>query len=239
MLKTITHSFSHWLKQLKLFQPTCPLCQEPSPSLICDTCYRLLPDIQHACFQCGLPLTMVDTSNNTLRCGQCVQSPPAFDLCISPYHYALPISRFITQLKFHHKLYYAPVLAELLINKLEQHAEGLPECIIPVPLHKNRLRQRGFNQALEIARPIAKRYGIKLDTKCCSRVISTAPQMSQDKKTRQKNIHNAFEVAAGFQYKHVAILDDVMTTGHTVNELARVLRQHGAKRIQIWSTARS
>lgn len=182
---------------------------------------------------------MVDTPQNAVRCGQCVKSPPAFDLCISPYHYALPVSQFVTRLKFQHKLYYAQILAELLMAKIEQHAEGLPDCIIPVPLHKKRLRQRGFNQALEIARPIARRYAIKLDTHCCTRVISTAPQMGQNKKSRQQNIRHAFKVSTRFHYKHVAIIDDVMTTGQTVNELARELRKQGAERIQIWSAARA
>lgn len=239
MLETLLQTTKQWASRLSNIHTTCPVCSESSAHLICPSCSKMLPNITEQCFQCGLPLNMVDTSQNALRCGQCVKSPPAFDLCISPYHYALPISQFITQLKFQHKLYYAQVLADLLITKIERHAEGLPDCIIPVPLHKKRLRQRGFNQALEIARPIAKRYDIKLDAYCCTRVISTAPQMEQDKKTRQKNIHNAFKVAPDFQYKHVAIIDDVMTTGQTVNELARVLRKQGAERIQVWSAARA
>ncbi len=239
MLKQITQPIRRWLTQHKLLQHTCPLCKEPCRQRICSACYKLLPRIQQQCFQCGLPLEMADTTNNTLRCGQCLKSPPAFDLCISPYHYALPINQFITQLKFRQQLYYAPVLAELLMAKIEQHDESLPECIIPVPLHKKRLRERGFNQALEIARPIAKHYGIKLDTHCCSRTVSTLPQMEQNKKTRKKNIRNAFSVADTFNYKDIAIVDDVMTTGHTLNELARVLLAHGAKRIQVWAVARS
>ena len=199
----------------------------------------MLPATSNQCFQCGLPLNTVATTNNVLRCGQCLKSPPAFDLCISPYHYALPINQFITQLKFRHQLHYARILADLLIAKIDQNSEKLPECIIPVPLHSNRLRQRGFNQAFEIARPIAKKYAIKLDTRSCSRIVSTPPQMEQDKKTRQKNVRNAFNVSAEFSDKDIAIVDDVMTTGHTLNELSRVLREHGAKRIQVWVVARS
>ncbi|VAW96465.1 Competence protein F homolog, phosphoribosyltransferase domain; protein YhgH required for utilization of DNA as sole source of carbon and energy [hydrothermal vent metagenome] len=239
MLEALIYAMKQWANPLSNLAITCPLCSEPSTQLICPSCTRMLPEITAQCFQCGLPLNMVDTSHHALRCGQCVKTPPAFDLCISPYPYALPINQFITQLKFQHKLYYAQVLAELLMTKIEQHAEGLPDCIIPVPLHKKRLRQRGFNQALEIARPIAKRYAIKLDVRCCTRVVSTTPQMGQTKKARQKNIRHAFKVSPHFQYKHIAIVDDVMTTGQTVNELARVLRKQGAKRIQIWSAARA
>jgi len=236
-------SFSKWLIKTHLIQHTCPLCSElcldPDNEFICASCKSALPVIENQCFQCGLPLNKVDTTDISMRCGQCLVSPPAFDLCISPYHYALPINQFITQLKFRHQLHYARILADLLITKIEQHAENLPECIIPVPLHSSRLRQRGFNQALEIARPIAKKYGIPLDTKSCSRIISTPPQMEQDKRTRQKNVKNAFSVSPDFNYTHIAIVDDVMTTGHTLNELSRVLREQGAKRIQVWATSRS
>lgn len=174
-----------------------------------------------------------------MRCGQCLQKSPHFDLSITPYHYAPPINQFITRLKFNNRLYYANILAELLIKQLNKNSEQLPECIIPVPLHPSRLRHRGFNQALEIARPVAKQYRIKLDPFCCSRVIATSPQMSQDKLARKNNIKNAFKVKPGFNYKDIAIVDDVMTTGHTVNELARVLRANGARRIQVWAAARS
>ena len=239
MLRKISKTFLNWLKHNNPILNTCPLCLEPNNELICDSCKTMLPAINQQCFQCGLPLNMVDTIDHSLRCGQCLKSPPAFDLCISPYHYALPINQFITQLKFRNQLHYANILADLLIAKIDQHSENLPECIIPVPLHRNRLRQRGFNQALEIARPIAKKYTIKLDTHSCTRIISTPPQMEQDKKTRQKNIHNAFKVAPEFHYKDIAIVDDVMTTGHTLNELSRVLREQGVKRIQVWAVARS
>ena len=220
-------------------QSTCPVCAEQSPQFICPTCNEMLPRIANQCIQCGLPLEATESNNQALRCGQCISSPPAFDICISPFHYALPISKFITQLKFHRKLHYGPVLASLLIEKIEQHVEKLPECIIPVPLHPNRLRQRGFNQAYEIAHPIARKYGLKLDCKSCQRIVSTPPQMEQNKKARQKNIRNAFSVSTEFNYKSVAIVDDVMTTGQTLNELARVLRERGASHIQVWAVARS
>lgn len=239
MLSKLSPYFNRWLKVHNVLQNTCPLCLEPCEQLVCDSCNAMLPRIEQPCFQCGQPLKVHDTTKPLLRCGQCVQAAPAFDLCISPFHYALPINQFVTRLKFHQQLYYAPILAELLIANIEQHTEGLPECIIPVPLHKNRLRQRGFNQALEIARPIARRYAIKLDPHCCRRIVSTPPQMGQSKKARQQNIRHAFQVTAGFNYRHIAIVDDVMTTGQTVNELARVLRQHGARRIQVWCAARA
>jgi len=239
MMTSLDIPFSQWLKETPLIKHTCPLCAEASKSLICSSCKTMLPNIETQCIQCGLPLDKIDTLNNTLRCGQCLQTPPAFDACISPYHYALPINQFVTQLKFHQKLHYAKILADLLIDRIDSATEKLPECIIPVPLHPARLRQRGFNQALEIARPIAKKYSLKLDSQCCKRIVSTPPQMQQNKQARQKNIRNAFRVLDNFNYQDIAIVDDVMTTGQTLNELARVLRMHGAKHIQVWAVARS
>jgi len=224
-------------KLLSFIKYNCPLCQQPANTPICSSCSSTLPDIKAQCFQCGLPLET--TENGCVLCGQCLQKPPHFDLCISPYHYKEPLNQFITQLKFHNKLYYANILASLLIRKIELLQDNLPECIIPVPLHSGRLRQRGFNQALEIARPIAKKYKIKLDTQSCKRVVATTSQMTQDKSARKENIRHAFKVKSPFPYQHIAIVDDVMTTGNTVNELARVLRSAGAIRIQIWTPARS
>lgn len=235
----IPQQLAHWISRSPLIKKTCPLCAEFSEQSLCNACFEMLPAIQNQCTQCGLQLEQIAVANNALRCGQCLQNPPYFDTCISPYHYALPINQFVTQLKFRHKLHYAKVMADLLINKIEKCTNKLPEVIIPVPLHPSRLRQRGFNQAIEIARPIAKRYHLNLDTQCCKRIISTPPQMEQDKKTREKNIRNAFSVSDDFSYKDVAIVDDVMTTGHTLNELSRMLREKGAKRIQVWAVARS
>lgn len=245
MLNSLTQSFSNWLQQSPLTHKTCPLCSTPSADLICENCTAMLPTISQQCFQCGLPLS-IDTETNAtnipatkLRCGKCLTSPPAFDVCISPFHYALPINQFITQLKFRQKLHYANILAELLITKIESHSERLPDCIIPVPLHKSRLRQRGFNQALEIAKPIAKKYAIELDTKSCVRIISTPPQMEQNKESRKNNIRNAFTVSKEFKHTHIVLVDDVMTTGNTLNEISKAFRKQGVKRIQVWAVARS
>jgi ComF family protein len=145
----------------------------------------------------------------------------------------------ITQLKFSNKLIYAKILAELFINHLSYLNEPLPQCIIPVPLHRSRLRERGFNQALELAKPIAKRLAIPLDFKSCTRVIATKAQSQILASERKKNIKNAFVIKQNFQYQHVAIVDDVMTTGSTVAELSKTLRKHGVKQIDIWCMART
>jgi len=115
----------------------------------------------------------------------------------------------------------------------------MPEIIIPVPLHRTRLRERGFNQALEIARPIARSLSIPVDYKSCERVRKTSAQSLLPAAERRKNIKGAFRVTRPIAARHVAILDDVMTTGHTVQELAATLRKAGVERIDVWVVART
>jgi ComF family protein len=114
-----------------------------------------------------------------------------------------------------------------------------PEWIIPVPLHAERLRERGYNQALEIARPIAKKLQIPLQTRYCTRILPTLAQASMTAEERRRNMKNAFAVEELFQARHVAIVDDVLTTGSTVSEFARMLKKSGVARVDVWCCART
>jgi len=229
----------HWHSCTQLLPYTCPVCNAISSERICTSCTQSLPTIKAQCQQCGLPLYPNESDTGKLYCGRCLSKRPYFDRCISPFHYKPPINQLITDLKFHQKLYYANLLGHLLLEKIKQQNTPLPECIIPVPLHSKRLRQRGFNQALEIARPIARILSLPLEPFYCQRIIATSPQMQQNRQARQNNIKNAFKINQPVSYQHIAIVDDVMTTGSTVNELARKFRQCGVEQIQIWSVARS
>ncbi len=128
-------------------------------------------------------------------------------------------------------------MADFLQQRLKD--EELPELIIPVPLHRARLRRRGFNQALEIARPVARRLDLKLESRAIRRVRSTSAQMDLPARKRRANIRGAFAVRAGLAATHVALIDDVVTTGATVNELSRVLRRAGVERVEVWVCARA
>lgn len=147
----------------------------------------------------------------------------------------------ITGLKFQQKLIYAKLLSELFIQQIQKNydAESLPELIIPMPLHRNRLQERGFNQAVEIARLIVKKLRIKIDLKSCRRVRATVAQTTLPAAQRKDNIKNAFYIASNLSAKHIAILDDVVTTGYTVTELAQELRKSGVERIDVWCCART
>jgi len=143
----------------------------------------------------------------------------------------------ITQLKFSHQLAFANILGTLMARHLS--LDKKPNCIIPIPLHKKRLLLRGFNQSLEIAKPIAKRLEIPIDYKSCQRIRHTQPQTEIDAKHRHSNLKNAFQINKKAIPRRVAIIDDVFTTGHTVNELSNTLRKAGVEHIQVWCIAKT
>ena len=145
----------------------------------------------------------------------------------------------ITQLKFEEKLIYAKLLGQLLAKKILQHYTNtsLPTLIIPVPLHKKRLQERGFNQALEIAKTVSRLLKIKIDKTSCIRKKHTAAQSTLDAQTREENIKDSFELIQSIAASHIAILDDVITTGATTQELAKTIQQSNPKKIDFWCCA--
>jgi ComF family protein len=148
------------------------------------------------------------------------------------------VDRLIVNLKYHHRLELARTLGRLLAEPLRQLAD-LPDAIIPVPLHPSRLRQRGYNQSLEIARVVANRLDLPVITRAARRMRATAAQTALPLKQRARNVRNAFAANGDVAGKHVAIVDDVMTSGHTVSALAKALRRAGAKEISVWVVARA
>lgn len=221
-------------KKQPAFSTPCQLCQEMTPHAIgiCDDCWQELPQLQHACAKCALPL-----SNNALICGECQKIPPLFDRTIAFFHYAPPLDHLLKGLKFGNQLHLAPRFAELLANKVRQ--QSLPECILPVPLHPQRLRQRGFNQALTVAQPLAKELKLPLDFRSLRRRRDTPQQTRLDAVDRRRNLKDAFELRQPFSAKHIALVDDIMTTGSTIHEISKLLRRHGVEKIDVWLIARA
>lgn len=220
------------------FPHSCILCGKFSNDL-CIGCLQDLPDIPYACPRCARPI--LDFQQN-LECGLCLKDPPPFDHTLAAYLYRETLIKLIMELKFGHSLTNARVLGEQLALKISTDAfyhTLKPEVIIPMPLHSSRLQERGFNQAVEIARPIGKKFSLPIDTTSCFRIKETRAQATLNAKERHQNIKGAFKVTANFPYESVAILDDVMTTGLTLNELSRELRQAGVKKITFWCCARS
>jgi len=170
-------------------------------------------------------------------CGACLAHPLAFDRTLAAVNYAFPIDALLHSLKYRTNLALAPVLADLLLAQIDGAA--LPDFIVPMPLHPVRLRERGFNQAIEIARRISKKTGVPLLPALCRRVRDTTSQTGLPWKEREKNIRDAFDCEGKLNGKRIALVDDVMTTGATLNELARVLRKCGAVHISAWVVART
>ena len=204
---------------------------------LCHRCYASLPWVAHACTRCALPLP---TSSST-ACGACSNRDLYFDQAFTPFLFAQFVREAVYQFKFHNKLNYGKLLAELFLRHLQKQNLTLPDILIPVPLHRRRLRKRGFNQALELARGLGKQINRPVSYKDIQRVRETHVQMELSAKNRYVNVKDAFklrESKSSFKDQHVVIVDDVMTTGNTVNEVAKCLRKADAKCIDVWCIAR-
>lgn len=212
---------------------------------LCERCYQRLPWVEYACQHCALPLP----NRNSNTCGACTNRDLHFDYASTPFQFDGFIRDAIYQFKFNHKLNQGKLLAQLLLQHIEGMQLEIPDLIIPVPLHKKRMRQRGYNQALEIARIVnkglanegARGGSSKLDYAAVFRNRDTSVQMELPAKQRHKNVKGAFSIkddSSIINNKHVCIIDDVMTTGNTVNEVAKCLRKAGAERVGVWCIAR-
>ena len=208
---------------------------------LCESCEADLPLIISACRQCGIPLSDVNQKTEVSLCGQCIQQPPAVDYTLSLYHYETPLDYMISQMKFQQQLSYAAILGELFKRRiLELTPESeMPDAILPMPLHKKRLVKRGFNQSIEISRTIVSETPLPVLLNTVKRSKETLEQTKLSKKDRQKNIRGCFEVVSAPIQSHIVIIDDVVTTGATVNELAKTLKDVGIKRVGVWSIARA
>ena len=229
-----------------LFPSRCLLCQKTvhpqagnTAIEICLDCFEGLPRNHTSCVQCALPLA--DDMPDNVLCGRCIKKTPAYDYVYSPLLYEGDVIRLMHQLKFNEKITFARTFGEILFQllKLEPSQENNPDCLLPVPLHSSRLRQRGFNQSIELARVLSKKLNIAIEYDAVTRSRSTTSQMGLDAKARRKNIKGAFSMVKKLKAKHVLIVDDVMTTGSTVDELAKILKRNGVERVGVLSFARA
>jgi ComF family protein len=170
-------------------------------------------------------------------CGACLKNPPAFDRTLAVYQYAFPASVLVQQLKYGGELALAPWLADRLVEALASAVR--PDLIIPMPLHENRLKERGFNQAALLASRLSDQLDVALDLHNTRRVRDTRPQVDLPLKHRRGNMRNAFACDLDLTGKHVALVDDVMTSGASLNELAKVVKRAGAAEVSVWVIARA
>lgn len=225
-------------KMLTLLLPaTCVLCGDRAiePFNLCPGCLGDLPRMHAACSRCATPLPYPDI------CAQCTMSPPVFRYALAAFRYLDPLNTLIQQLKFQKVLIIAPTLGNLLRIRVEQAGVLDSECILPVPLHPRRLRQRGFNQSAEIAKIVASGTNIPIRPFWVRRNRDTPSQSGMHNvQARHRNVRGAFSASSRLaRYRRVAIVDDVVTTGATAAELARAILARGVESVDLWCIARA
>ncbi len=243
-----------WLKELltakarslrfSLFPPVCLLCRQPGQHRLdlCAGCQANLVTMGPCCGRCAEPLAQSGS-----LCGRCHQQLPVFDNVFAPYLYSPPVTRLITAFKFQRQHSAGHALGILLSKAVKEALRSgqlsSPDCLIPVPLHPWRQISRGFNQAQILARDISRQLDsgpdrLPVSSQLLQRVRKTQPQPGLKLAERRRNLKGVFKMI-GKPPPQVALVDDVMTSGSTVNECARVLKKAGCKTVQVWVLARA
>jgi ComF family protein len=230
ILKGLFFNICIKIRQLIPGQP-CLLCGADSQAGVwCTACDASLPYLRaDHCPICALPTL------NSAVCGRCLQHPPHFKRTVAIFAYAFPLDKLVLALKYGEKLH----LANSLGDRLAHSVRVRPDLLVAMPLHPARLRERGFNQSLQLARRIGQQLNLPVLPFACERIRNTPSQSTLPWKERGKNMHKAFGCSAVVAGKHVAVVDDVMTTGSTLNELSLALLNAGASEVSAWVVART
>lgn len=222
------------LKQRLHWPVVCALCScyHRGQYAVCERCFDLFLRITNACRICCVTLP----DNNFPICGSCIKEKPSFDQVLCAWRFVEPLRCLLHEYKYTEALYLRSFLVKMMLEALP--ADGYrPDCLVPVPLHSDRLRQRGFNQAGELARVLARHLKVPVDSNLIKKHRNTVPQVHLNRKQRQKNLRQAFSTG-GHDYQHVTLIDDLMTTGSTANEIAMLLKRQGVARVDVWCCAR-
>ena len=216
----------------------CALCGGYSGQAVCAACEQayVLPVTRCPC--CANPVGALDLGRH---CGACLADRPAFDATVAACDYAAPLDSLVLQLKFGAQLALAPWMARVLQGAVARAAPGMPDMLCPVPLGPARLAERGYNQALEVARPLARTLRVAVAPRLLQRLRETQAQSNAAPGERKKNVRRAFGVdaACDVRGRHVGVVDDVMSSGHTLDEVATVLKRAGAARVTNFVFART
>lgn len=223
------------IPQLLRLPAVCVLCSQyhRNSVAICRACRFLFERIENGCAVCALPLPDKKFS----LCGQCIRKKPFFDKTFTAYQFEEPLRSLIHDFKYRAALYLTTFLGQLMLEALPMNRSFLG-CLVPVPLHTHRMRQRGFNQAAQLVKLLAKWLKMPYELALCEKIIPTERQINLSAKQRRKNLYQAFK-ARPTSYEHITLVDDLLTTGSTANELARILKQQGVARVHIWCCARA
>ena len=226
----------------------CPICALPVPdnkislSALCCPTRGLRPayDLSRASARRkseSFRAASHETGSGGIVCGACLKRPPAFNRTLAAFSYGFPVDRLLHAFKYGANLALVDMLAQPLARLAA--AQPRPDLLLPMPLHPARLKERGFNQSLEIAKPISSWLGIPLAADACRRTRDTPTQAGLKLRERRRNVRGAFACDLDLSGKSVAVLDDVMTTGATLDEISRALRRSGATTISAWVVART
>lgn len=211
----------------------CTLCGVSSANDLCAGCMAELPRINCCCRQCGVPL------EHDSLCGDCLIAPPSFSRCIAPLRYEPPISHLVGSFKYQGNFNHGRILSQFLIERLQREDVASIGALIPVPLHWCRRWRRGFNQTEIIADELSRALRLPMQPRWLRKVRSGTPQRHLDAEARRKNLRDIFTCNRDVSGLHLAVIDDVVTTGATADTIARVLRAHGAASVQIWALTRT
>ncbi|MCS2171150.1 DNA utilization protein GntX [Scandinavium sp. TWS1a] len=216
----------------------CWLCQMPLALAhwgVCSRCARAVSSRLPVCPRCGLPAAGGQTD-----CGRCLQRAPPWQSLVAVNDYGPPLSTLVKTWKFSARPELARTLGRLLLLRLRQYTgRQKPDRLLAVPLWQRRHWQRGYNQADLLCRPLAHWLGISYQPEAIRRVMPTATQHQLSARLRKQNLKNAFRIEFPVQGLHIALVDDVVTTGSTVAELSRLLLQNGAASVQVWCLCRT
>ncbi|MEP7312643.1 MAG: ComF family protein [Pseudomonadota bacterium] len=235
--------------------PVCALCAAAGQAAegiwgmdLCEHCEAACPLLVSPCPRCALPGRPTPGRPTPGRptprsgagpCADCTVRPPPYDAVVAAFTYDFPVDHMVRELKFHQELSYGRVLGQLLGRARRARSEPLPALVVPMPLHRSRYVARGFNQAEEIARHAARSLGLPFSRRVLQRRRATLEQSELDATARQHNVRGAFCLAKRPAAVCVALVDDVLTTGSTAAEAARVLKDGGATRVEVWVAARA
>lgn len=223
------------ITQLIKLRAPCVVCKQyhQGRQIVCEACDDLISPLINACIRCRI---ILNDDNHTI-CGSCLKQKKYFDEVICHSQFEEPLRGLIHAFKYHQALYLGSYLSSLMLR----HKADIPtkaDCFIPVPVHQKRLRERGYNHALELTKLLAKKLNKPYLVGLCQKVIHTPYQAGLKLKDRNKNLAGAFQVRPN-QLKHVVIVDDLMTSGNTANELSKALKATGIQKVSVWCCARA
>ncbi len=204
---------------------------------LCQECRYKLKLIINPCKICGEELSEI--SSNQSICGRCQTNTRYFDSVFAPFCYSDPLDKLIHDMKYSKRISNCDLLAELLYEQVVLQRITLPECLIPAPINPNQFLQRGFNQSIEITNRLGKLLNIPVKNDLIIKTNNTERQSRLSYSQRQKNLKGSFKLNKPIEFQHIAIIDDVVTTTATTNEIAKIAKCNGVNRIQVWACARS